>query len=189
VAAGERRAQIADAALRLIGSVGARGLTHRAVDAEAGLPAGSTSYYCRRRAELLALALSRHAELDHRAMARLEGFLTAEGARGTLAGRLSAALATWMRGQDAAELAARYELFLAASREPELHAVLQESRKRFSATLSAALHAADVPRARARTLSSALIALIEGLLVDRLRTGSETLRPAQLEGLLDALLR
>lgn len=188
MAAGERREQIADAALRLIGSVGARGLTHRAVDAEAGLPLGSTSYYCRRRADLLALALSRHAERDHRALARLEGVLTAEGARGTLAARLSSALATWMRGQDAAELAARYELFLAASREPELHAVLKDSRKRFLVTLSAALHAADVPRARAQTLASALIALIEGLLVDRLRVGTETLRPAQLQGLLEALL-
>ena len=35
--------------IALLGSVGARGLTHRAVDAEAGLPAGSTSFYCRSR--------------------------------------------------------------------------------------------------------------------------------------------
>lgn len=187
MAEGERRTQLADAAIRLIGVVGARGLTHRAVDTEAKLPQGSTSYYCRRRADLLALALRRHAELDLLALSRLEGFLSEHaGSRRSLAAGLTLALARWMRAQDAAQLAARYELFLAASREPELQAVVRDSRKRFLTALTSAFTAADVPEARTR--ATALIAVIEGLLVDRLRVGCATLRPKELETLLAALL-
>lgn len=50
----ERRGQLADAAIEVLAHVGARGLTHRAVDAAAGVPAGTTSRYFRTREALLA---------------------------------------------------------------------------------------------------------------------------------------
>jgi DNA-binding transcriptional regulator YbjK len=49
----ERRAALADAGLRVLATTGARGLTHRAVDAEAGVPIGTTSNYFRSRDALL----------------------------------------------------------------------------------------------------------------------------------------
>ncbi|MDX6295052.1 MAG: hypothetical protein QOH50_4127 [Kribbellaceae bacterium] len=49
----ERRTQLADAGLAVLAESGARGLTHRAVDAAAGLPAGTTSNYFRTRDALL----------------------------------------------------------------------------------------------------------------------------------------
>jgi len=49
----ERRTQLADAGLAVLAEAGARGLTHRAVDAAAGLPAGTTSNYFRTRDALL----------------------------------------------------------------------------------------------------------------------------------------
>ncbi|MEU3571011.1 TetR/AcrR family transcriptional regulator [Kitasatospora sp. NPDC036755] len=55
---------IADAAIALIAERGLRGLTHRAVDEEAGLPAGSTSNLARTRAALLELALTRIVERE-----------------------------------------------------------------------------------------------------------------------------
>lgn len=55
----DRRTLIADSAIEVIARDGVRALTHRAVDAEAGLPAGSTSYYCRTRTQLLALTVER----------------------------------------------------------------------------------------------------------------------------------
>lgn len=58
----DRRPQLADAGVRLIARGGIRALTHRAVDAEAGLPAGSTSYYARTRRELTALVVARITE-------------------------------------------------------------------------------------------------------------------------------
>ncbi len=49
----ERRRALADAGLALLADEGARGLTHRGVDARAGVPAGTTSNYFRSRDDLL----------------------------------------------------------------------------------------------------------------------------------------
>lgn len=59
-----RAALIADTVIALIADRGLRGLTHRAVDEAAGLPAGSASNHARTRAALLALALTRIADLE-----------------------------------------------------------------------------------------------------------------------------
>lgn len=55
----ERLDAIADAAVSLVAQGGARALTHRAVDARAGLPTGSTSFSVRTRHDLLQLTLRR----------------------------------------------------------------------------------------------------------------------------------
>lgn len=49
----DRRALLAEAAVRVVARDGLRGLTHRAVDAEAGLPVGSASNVFRSREALL----------------------------------------------------------------------------------------------------------------------------------------
>jgi len=49
----QRREQLADAGLRVLARSGARGLTHRAVDQAAGVPAGTASNYFRSRDALL----------------------------------------------------------------------------------------------------------------------------------------
>jgi DNA-binding transcriptional regulator YbjK len=49
----ERRRLLADAGLRVLAESGARGLTHRAVDTEAGVPSGTASNYFRSRDALL----------------------------------------------------------------------------------------------------------------------------------------
>lgn len=49
-----RRAAVTDAALELLGRDGARAVTHRAVDAEAMVPAGTCANYFRTRSDLLA---------------------------------------------------------------------------------------------------------------------------------------
>lgn len=60
-----RRRLIADSAIGLIVSDGMRALTHRAVDAAAGIPSGSTSSYARTRSALLELVVD---ELERRAL-------------------------------------------------------------------------------------------------------------------------
>ena len=59
-----RRAEILDGALAVLAAQGMRGLTHRAVDAAAALPAGSTSYYFRSRGALVAGCVRRLLERD-----------------------------------------------------------------------------------------------------------------------------
>ncbi|MEU3271537.1 TetR family transcriptional regulator [Saccharomonospora sp. NPDC006951] len=56
--------QVLDAAIRVLGTRGTRALTHRAVDAEAGIPVGSTSNYFRTREALLSGLLGRLSELE-----------------------------------------------------------------------------------------------------------------------------
>lgn len=60
----DRRDLIADAAISTVATAGLRGLTHRAVDAAAGLPAGSTSYYFRTRSALISACYHRLAALS-----------------------------------------------------------------------------------------------------------------------------
>ena len=50
----ERRSALADAGIRVLADEGARGLTHRAVDAAAGTPRGTASNYFPSRDELIA---------------------------------------------------------------------------------------------------------------------------------------
>jgi AcrR family transcriptional regulator len=65
----QRRAQLADAAIALLVESGVHGLTHRAVDRRAGLPAGTTSNYFRNREALLVATARRVVELHQADMA------------------------------------------------------------------------------------------------------------------------
>lgn len=58
----ERRRALADAGLAVLAREGARGLTHRAVDAEAGVPTGTASNYFRSRDQLVAGLVERIGE-------------------------------------------------------------------------------------------------------------------------------
>ncbi|MDM4720170.1 TetR family transcriptional regulator [Micromonospora sp. WMMA1363] len=70
----ERRAALADAGLRVLAATGARGLTHRAVDAESKVPTGTASNYFRSRDALLSALGERIMERfapDEEVLARL----------------------------------------------------------------------------------------------------------------------
>lgn len=60
----DRRNDLLDAAITVLGTGGVRAVTHRAVDAEAGLPAGSTSNYFRTRDALFEAVVERFAERE-----------------------------------------------------------------------------------------------------------------------------
>lgn len=163
-----RKTLIADAAIALLGRLGARGLTHRAVDTEAGLPTGSTSFYCRSRLDLLRLALARHAALDLADLAHdAERMRPAPWRTEDLLDLLQARLDDWLSEAKRPRLIARFELFLLASREPELAAILATQRQHFLQAALAALTRAGVPRAEA--VAPMLVMAIDGLLLDRVR--------------------
>ncbi|WP_108249141.1 TetR/AcrR family transcriptional regulator [Planctomonas deserti] len=60
----DRRTEILSTALGLVADQGLKGLTHRAVDAAAELPLGTTSNYFRSRAALVEAVLGRLEDLD-----------------------------------------------------------------------------------------------------------------------------
>jgi AcrR family transcriptional regulator len=58
----ERRTLLSDAAVRVLSRQGSRGLTYRAIDAEAGVPTGTASNYFGSRDEIIAALLTRISE-------------------------------------------------------------------------------------------------------------------------------
>lgn len=58
----ERRTLLADAAVRVLSRQGSRGLTHRAIDDEAGVPKGTASNYFASRDEIIDAILARIGE-------------------------------------------------------------------------------------------------------------------------------
>ncbi|MFE6834047.1 TetR/AcrR family transcriptional regulator [Streptomyces sp. NPDC057705] len=166
----DRRTLIADTAIGLVAATGLRGLTHRAVDGAAGLPAGSTSYYFRTRTALIGACYQRLADLD---LGDLDlGDLDGESPsappvpdREAAAVALAGLLHRWLTVGRERQLA-RFELSLEAARNPALEADF--------------LRAGQGPRARAAGILAALgsdrpeeaaellVAWTDGLLYDRL---------------------
>ena len=68
----DRKQRIAISGISLIARGGTHRLTHRAVDAEAGLPQGSTSYYARSRRDLIRLVMEQLSDESQADLADLE---------------------------------------------------------------------------------------------------------------------
>jgi DNA-binding transcriptional regulator YbjK len=164
----ERRTEILDAALAVLAAQGMRGLTHRAVDAEAGIAAGSTSYYFRSRSALVAGCVERLLEFDVRV----------DAPSVDAAGRDPAAVAAVLAGIAVARVTtvrhltvARYELMLAALRDPDLGAAIRGGGGTIRTLLAAALRplGAIDPDASAGEVAAAL----EGMMFTALVMGPQ----------------
>jgi DNA-binding transcriptional regulator YbjK len=165
----DRKTLIADAALTLLGRAGAKGLTHRAVDAQAGLPLGSTSFYCRTRLDLLTLTLKRHADLDLAdlqadAVQMLEDGFTPSQFNTLLMDRL----ADWVSPKTRERLVARFQLILMATCEPQLAASLRQQREQFLMAAEAGLK--RLGRRDASQVAPRLVAVMDGILLDHIQS-------------------
>jgi AcrR family transcriptional regulator len=172
----DRRSEILDGALRVLAEQGMRGLTHRAVDTAAGLPAGSTSYYFRSRAALVAGCVDRLLELDLRIEA------AAAPAPTTAAELVEAMVGVGlsMAGGQRHRTLARYELSLAAAREPQLRAALVRGGDTVRGLIAAA--ARTVGAADPAAAADELAATLDGLVFTALLRGPH--EPAALAGWL-----
>lgn len=178
----DRRTLIADTVVAVLASAGARGLTHRAVDAAAGLPAGSTSYYFRTRDALLSAAARRLADLDFEEAAELPP------PPATPAG-LASLLAALVLGQATAHrdrTLALYELALEAARIPAVAEALTAQATRFEHAATALLTALGTthPAEDAR----AVITACSGLLYEATVGGRRPPTSAEATALLTAVI-
>jgi DNA-binding transcriptional regulator YbjK len=167
----ERRLAIADAAIRLVATQGLRGLTHRAVDAEAGLSPGSTSYYLRTRDALLSACVARMLERDLADQTTRPADLDLEN--------LLVGMVVDHVTERPDELAARYELSLEAARRPALRAALTEAGTRLREALGDLLSALGIPDAAAAAWPVA--AMLDGLMYDRIAGAGASLSPGEFE--------
>ncbi|MGW5920962.1 TetR/AcrR family transcriptional regulator [Nocardia fluminea] len=166
-----RRARIVAGAIELIATRGIRALTHRALDTQLALPAGSTSYYFRTRQALIeavADAITTRSRTDFRALGAER--IAREGERTGPAmdpRQVAHDIATWLDqllAQRRNELIARHALIIEVLSDPELHARLAGSL--FSLERATELFA-DLGAAEPRQSAHDFLALLEGLVFDR----------------------
>lgn len=120
-----RQELLLDAAIEVLGNRGVRALTHRAVDATAGMPAGSAGNYFKTRDALVGAVVDRFVERDRAAWEMIAGLV-----RPSTATELAGALTAYVRravGPDRAMTVARYSLFVEAALRPDLQARLAGS--------------------------------------------------------------
>ncbi|MBP2475355.1 DNA-binding transcriptional regulator YbjK [Crossiella equi] len=172
----DRRAALADAAITVVAAGGMRALTHRAVDAAAGLPQGTTSAYFRTRKALVQALVQRLADVE-----------TAEIAASTpppsaapvdldvLATSIAVLLDSWLSAPRRDRTLARYHCLLEATHHEELRTILAEGRRpRLQAEELLLRAGSPAPARHARDL----VACIDGLLFDRLAGAGAPLAPA-----------
>ncbi|MFJ8077160.1 TetR/AcrR family transcriptional regulator [Streptomyces sp. NPDC096176] len=119
-----RRTALLDAAIEVLAREGSRGLTLRAVDAEAGVPVGTCSNYFTNRAQLLRQIMQRTRERLTPDPVELADTLTAPPTHHLVA-RLLRQVHERMEG-DRSSYLAMLELRLEGARRPELGAELNE---------------------------------------------------------------
>ncbi|OJF10519.1 TetR/AcrR family transcriptional regulator [Couchioplanes caeruleus] len=176
----DRFAVLTDAAIDLLAERGMRGLTHRAVDAGARVPQGTTSAYFRTRKALIEAVVRRIADLDRVDLAESRPPLDADAAAATMADVDAAAagiaviLDRWMSTARNRTLA-RYACLLEATHHPELRTILRhgDASRAQARSMLAAAGARDPARA-----GDHLVACIDGLLLDRLIGAGARTAPA-----------
>jgi DNA-binding transcriptional regulator YbjK len=125
----DRREALLEAAVRVVAKQGMRGLTHRAVELEAGVPHGSTTYYFGTRRDLLVALMIFMRERGEKAIEPITRGLTltlADRSKPVDLDSLAGALIAWLDASAEMELA-RYELQVTAARDPEMKQLMTEN--------------------------------------------------------------
>jgi DNA-binding transcriptional regulator YbjK len=164
----DRRLQLLDATLALIAEGGLGAVTHRAVEAAAGLPHGSTTYYFKTREALIDAAVQRLRDRDHAAVDAIgHEIAMALASRGEALdyARIAAGMTAWVRASRDQQLA-RFELTVASTRRQEIADALAEGRETFVRLVLPIVVAAGSrdPDRDARTL----LAMLDGLVLHKL---------------------
>src|SRR5947209_594925 len=118
-----RRPLLADATITVLARDGGRGLTHRAVDREAGVPEGTTKNYHPTRESLLAAAAERMAEQHRAAVEQLRATTPATATPDQIR-MLYPALIRRAVHDDPTQILAMFELYLEAVRRPAIRQAL-----------------------------------------------------------------
>jgi DNA-binding transcriptional regulator YbjK len=141
-----RRRALTDAAIELVAHQGLHGLTHRALDGQAGVPAGTASNYFSTRDALLVATMQRVWALHHEDMERQSdavGATRRPGRRGTLADAVELIAGSLVHAATTQRdrYVTIFEMQSEMRRRPELAAALVELQTS-SAGQTSAYHAA-----------------------------------------------
>ncbi len=165
-----RRRVLCDAAIQLLADEGAKGLTHRKVERQAGLPDGTTSSYFPTRSALLRATAERVAELD---AADFETVMQQHDSSETTTTVTSLSVLAEMAfrsatGSGLERSRARYELAFHAHRDEVLHSAIQDAIEGFVALSELAvtqLQPGPVDRALVEKQARAITTFLNGVIV------------------------
>jgi DNA-binding transcriptional regulator YbjK len=167
-----RRPLLADAAITILARDGGRGLTHRAVDREAGVPEGTTKNYHPSRQAILEAAAHRMAEQHRAAVDHLRATTPTNVTPHQLRLLYPALIRRAVTG-DPTQTLAMFELYLEAVRQPAIRAALAEMATA-NATAAVELHHA-AGLAADTTTTGLLDACILGVMAAQLALPPDTL--------------
>jgi DNA-binding transcriptional regulator YbjK len=181
-----RRMLIADSALQVIGARGMRALSHAAVDEQAGLAKGSTSYYCRKRIDLLRLTMQRLYALDRDELRAAADQLVARSplSAADVAWVVAGVVERWLSDERRPITRARFELFLAVAHEEQLRERNQEHMIDVLTISRDVAEAIDPPSAIEHVTTTLLLA--DGLMINVIRQGLPSPARADIARLLAA---
>lgn len=166
----DRPGRLARAAVRVLAAGGVHRLTHRAVEAEAGLPPGTASNHLSTRAALLVAAAR---EIRSRHIEQMDRPAGDEGLVGAIV-----ALVDPADEETRTRYLAVAELGLAATREPDLVDILREMRAATLARLASLLGEAGSRASSGQV--DVLASLLTGVAFDRMTIGRPVADPTDL---------
>lgn len=188
----QRRARLTDAAIELLVESGVHGVTHRAVDRRAGLPAGTASNYFRTREALLVATARRVVEQHQADMAQAGHDATAPGNPigdlddRTRAIELIAGSLLLAAGPHRSRYLAIFELRLESLRRPALAAAMDELMAAMAAFTGG--HHAEVGLSIPPAAIPALLVMYGGALFALVTGPVELVTPAAVRPLAVAIV-
>ncbi|MDA8262754.1 MAG: TetR family transcriptional regulator, partial [Actinomycetota bacterium] len=166
-----RATDMVDAAIKILGTHGARALTHRAVDRELGIPEGSTSNYFRTRHALLEAVFRQICALDAIFLERLAelGSELEPGVESVVRLVVTAVERWIVEPQYRQRQRARIEIYLISSGDEQLANVVSEFRDEFRQQMAAvfAQMGVSIDQGGMRLV----ISLADGMILDELIAG------------------
>lgn len=180
----DRRTSLLEGAIEVLGAGGSRALTHRAVDASAGAPPGSTSNHFRTRDALLVATLEHLLATEANRYRAIE--TTGPGADDPESlVREASAMVDALTGPLRSRTVARLALTLEVTWEPRLGPMVDEGRQTWHAIVTDRLRRLGVEEPGRG--ADAVLSLFEGLVLERLRGAG--VDGASVETAMCALLR
>ncbi|MFC0081823.1 TetR/AcrR family transcriptional regulator [Aciditerrimonas ferrireducens] len=179
----QRRAQLLEAALALLAEGGVRAVTHRAVARRAGLPAAATTYYFSSIHELVREALELNLE---QRLTELRAVLETAVAQEPDPRRAVDRFAHTLLASQPRRAVTQLELYLQATRDPELRSSVRESLAAFEDLAAETLGRGGLG---APSAARTLVAVVDGVVLHELATREpdEEGRAAAAERLAEAL--
>jgi DNA-binding transcriptional regulator YbjK len=161
-----RRQLLLDAAIQVISEQGIAGVTHRSVAATAGVPTSSATYFFDSLDHLIAEAVRSAMDQELERLNRLNEIVSASDAP---ASRIVDQFIEQLRTTPDHHTVAQFEMYLFASRRPELQQQVAEIINATKAVAAGALRLRGITDGSA---AEALVALIDGFALHRIAVPS-----------------